>query len=415
MHLVLIGLNHRTAPLELRERVSFTGDEVGPALGDLRRLIGEAVLLSTCNRAEVYCVAPNPHEAWERVLGFLEGRGGLPAQELRRHAYQKADAEVVRHLFRVAGGLDSMLLGESEVLGQVRRSMSAAAAAGSLGLALSRLFHGAIRAGRRVREETEVGRRALSVSTAGVQLASRVLGDLRGRRAALIGAGEAGRLVAKALRIVGVADLAIANRSPARAQALARNLGGRVVALEDLPALLEGADVIISATDAPEYVISREAVAQAVALRHRPLFIFDLAVPRDVDPQVGELEGVRLFNIDHLSAIAEENLARRRQEAAKAEAIVEQEVARFLRWWDSREALPIVRQLHRRAEETRRRELERALRRLGDLPPQERRVLEAMTRSIVKRLLHDPTLALKRHPSKAYLQAARLLFDLPEE
>jgi len=275
------------------------------------------------------------------------------------------------------------------------------------------LFHSAVRVGRRVREDTEVSRNALSISFAGVQLAQRVLGDLRGLRVLLVGAGEAGQLVAGALRTVGVGGLMIANRTTARAEELASSLGGTVVPFSDIEQTISQADIIITATDSPGYIISRQWVAAALQNRfEKPLFLFDLAVPRDIDPDVASLDGVRLFNIDDLASIAEENLEERKRAAIEAEAIVEEEVGRFMRWWDSLDAVPIIRSLRQQAEEIRERELARALRKMPGLPPEQAEVVESLTRSIVNKLLHGPTTALKQRTDKSQLQTARDLFRL---
>ncbi len=414
MHILLVGLNHKTAPLEVREEVSFPREELLDALPRLKERVGEGVILSTCNRTEVYTIAHSAASAAGAIRQFVAEYHGLAAEALSPHLYEYTDARAARHLFRVAGGLDSMVLGEHQVLGQVRAALTAASRSGSLGVPLSRLFHGAIRAGRRVREETDISRNALSISYAGVQLAQRTLGSLSGLRVLLVGAGEAGQLVARALRPLGVSDLMIANRTRARAEELARQLGGRTVPMAELQRALVDADIVISATDAPGAIISRDMVREAMPQRaQRLLFLFDLAVPRDIDPLAGEMEGVRLFNIDDLSAIAEENLETRRQAVADAEAVIEEELARFMRWWESLEALPVFRALRRQAEDIRQRELARALRKLSSLTPEQQEVVNALTRSIVRKLLHDPTIALKQG-SSAQLQAARELFRLQD-
>lgn len=414
LHILLVGLNHRTAPLEVREEVSFPRAKLLDALPRLKEKVGEGVILSTCNRTEVYTIAHSAARAASEVTYFVAEYHGLAPEALSPHLYEHTDAQAARHLFRVASGLDSMVLGEHQVLGQVRAALTAASQSGSLGVPLSRLFHGAIRAGRRVREETEISRNAISISYAGVQLAQRTLGGLSGLRVLLVGAGEAGQLVARALRPLGVCDLMVANRTRSRAEELARQLSGRTVPMSEVQRALVEADIVISATDAPEAVISRDMVQEAMLQRgQRVLFLFDLAVPRDIDPRAGELEGVRLFNIDDLSAIAEENLETRRQAVAEAEGIIEEELARFMKWWESLEALPVVKALHRQAEDIRRRELARALRKLSGLAPEQQEVVNALTRSIVRKLLHDPTIALKQG-SSAQLQAARELFRLEE-
>jgi glutamyl-tRNA reductase len=406
-------LNHISAPLEVRERVSFSRAGLADALRALSEQVGEGVVLSTCNRAEVYCAAEDTARAAERVRRFIAESHGLKPDAVSPYLYERTDAEAARHLFRVASGLDSMLLGESQVLGQVSDALRAASEAGAIRVPMVGLFHAAVRTGRRVREQTELGRNPLSVSYAGVHLAQRVLGSLVGLRALLIGAGEAGQLVARALRSAGVAELTIANRTLARAEELAQSLGGRAMPFSDIPSALARADIVIAAADSPEYVVTQEMVAAAFLERNgRPLFAFDLAVPRDVDPQIADLDGVRLYNIDDLSAIAEENFTKRKQSVGDAEAVVEEELARFMAWWESLDAIPAIKTLRQQAEAIRQRELARALRKMPNLPPEHRAVLEAMTRSIVNKLLHDPTLALKQRPGDQQLQDAQELFRL---
>ncbi|MCH8206657.1 MAG: glutamyl-tRNA reductase, partial [Chloroflexi bacterium] len=312
-----------------------------------------------------------------------------------------------------ASGLDSMIVGESQILGQVRDALSVASESQSLQVPQVGLFHAAVRTGRRVREETDVGRNALSISYAGVKLAQQVLGTLQGQRVLLIGAGEAGRLVANALRTAGVGELMIANRTMARADELARGLGGRVVPFEDIEDALSGADIVVAATDSPDYIVTLSMVTAVVGRRRTgPLFFFDLAVPRDVDPEVASLDGVRLYNIDDLSSIAEENLASRRRAAVEAESIVEQELTRFMRWWESLEGIDLIKGLRTQAEAIRERELERAMRRMPDLASEHRQVVEALTKSIVNRLLHERTKSLRQGRGEDGPDEERDLFRL---
>ncbi|MCH7745421.1 MAG: glutamyl-tRNA reductase, partial [Chloroflexi bacterium] len=408
MRITLIGLNHKSAPLEVREQVSFSKSQLEEALPLLKDRIGESVILSTCNRTEFYAVGENPARIAEQVRLFIADYHGISAKIISQHLYEYTDADAVRHLLRVASGLDSMIIGESQILGQVRDSLSAASDAQSVQTALLGLFHAAVRTGRRVRDETDVGRNALSISYAGVQLAQRTLGTLSGRKALLIGAGEAGQLVAKALRTVGIADLMIANRTLSRAEDLTQSLGGRAVPFSEIESALGEADIVISATDSPEFVITTAMASSAVNGRgEAPLFLFDLAVPRDVDPQVADLPGLKLFNIDDLFSIAEENLEERKRAAVDAEAIVEDELVRFMAWWDSLDAVPIIKTLRQHAEEVRIRELERALRKVPNLSDEQREVMDALTTSIVNKLLHDPIASLKQQTDKSQLQAAR--------
>ena len=414
--ILLTGLNHKTAPLEIRESVSFSKEQLPDALPALAEEVGEGVILSTCNRTEVYTIGDEPAEAAGGIRRFVADYHGLSPNVVDAHLYDRTDVDAVRHLFRVTSGLDSMILGESEILGQVREALTAAAGSQSLRAPVSRLFHRAIRTGRRVREETEVGRNALSISSAAVHLAQRVLGDLSGLTVLLIGAGEAGQLVAKALRTTGAGDLMMANRTPERAEELARDMGGTAIPYDGFGPSMENADIVIAATEAPEYVLSRDSIVSVASERNgRGLFLFDLAVPRNVEPEAASIDGVSLFNVDDLSAIAEENLEGRKEAANDAETIVEEEVAHFMSWWESLEAMPIIRALREQAETIRKGELDRALHDMPDLSDRDAEALEAMTRSIINRLLHNPTVSLKQRTDEAHLRAARDLFKLLDD
>ena len=416
MHILLTGLNHKTAPLDLRERVSFTREQLPDALPALADRAGEGVIISTCNRTEVYTVNEEPIEGAAGIHDFIADYHGLDHKTLSPSLYDRTGAEAVAHLFRVASGLDSMVLGESEILGQVRGALTAASVSHSLSSPMSRLFHRAIRTGRRVREETALGRNSLSASYAAVHLAQRVLGDLDGRRVLLIGAGEAGQLVARALSTTGASELTVANRTFERSEALANSLGGKAITLEEAVPSLVNTDILIAATEAPGYVLTRDDIDRASDSRNgQPLFLFDLSVPRNIDPDVAAAGGVKLFNIDDLSSIAEENLHGREEAAADAEVIVEEETALFMELWDSLEAVPLIKELREQAERTRQRELARAVRKLPDLSSEDLETLDALTRSIINRLLHGPTVSLKQHSDEAHLRAARELFRLWEE
>ena len=402
--------------METRERVSFPREQLSDALLKFKNQIGECVILSTCNRTEIYGASDKPLETAEQVRALLAGYHGLRLEDIGARLYQHTDADAVRHLFRVASGLDSMIVGESQILGQVRQALTAASESQSAQASLVALFHAAVRVGRRVRKDTDVGQNALSISHAAIRLAQRVMGTLGGLSVLLIGAGEAGRLVAAALRTVGVTDLMIANRTRARGEELARTLGGRAQPFSQIEDSLREASIVIAATESSEFVITEEVVKSARRERREAgLFLFDLAVPRAIDPRVASLDGVSLFNIDDLSSIAEENLAERRRAAYHAEDIIEDELAHFMGWWLSLDAIPTVKALRQRAEDIRRREVDRAVRKMPDIPSGQLDVVEALTRAIVKRLLHDPTVFLKQQADKSQLQVARSMFGLSND
>ncbi len=413
MHILLTGLNHKTAPLDVRERVSFSKEQLPAALPSLAAEAGQGIILSTCNRTEIYTVTEEPADSAKDVRGFISRFHGVDVGLIAPHLYELSDADAVSHLFSVASGLDSLILGESEILGQVREALRAGSSSGSLRPDLSRLFHRAIRTGRRVRDETDLGRNALSMSYAAVQLAQRVIGELQGRQVLLIGAGEAGQLVARALQTTGASQLLIANRTQARSQDLAEQLGGLAIPFSEIVASLEYADIVIAATAAPDYVLSRDEVTAVGGARNgRPLFLFDLSVPRNIDPSSAAVESVTLFNIDDLSSVAEENLRKRKDAAVGAERIIEEEAGKFISWWDSLEAVDLIRALRERSERTRAQELERARPKMSELSESDAEVLDALTRSIVNRILHDPTISLREVSGEMELQAARDLFRL---
>lgn len=399
--------------MEIRERVSFSGERLYDALLKFKKQVGECIILSTCNRTEIYSASDSPAESAEQIRRLLAGYQGLTPEAICPYLYEHTDADAVRRLFRVTGGLDSMIVGEPQILGQVRDALTAASESQSVEASLVTLFHAAIRVGRRVRKDTDVGRNALSISYVAVRLAQRVMGTLCGRSVLLIGAGGVGRLVASAFRTVGVTDLMIANRTRARGEELARILGGSVKPFSQIEASLGAADIVIAATGSSEFVITEDMVKSAARERRKAqMFLLDLAVPRDVDPRVASLDNINLFNIDDLSSIAEENLAERKRAAYHAEGIIEEEVARFMRWWLSLDSVPVIKTLRQRAEDIRRREVDRAICKMHDIPPGQLEVVEALTRSIVKKLLHDPTVFLRHQADKSQLQAARYLFGL---
>lgn len=415
MKFLVIGLNHRTAPLEIREKLAVTREQLPKALETLKNRLGQGVILSTCNRSEFYTVS-NDSRTEARLKGFISGWSHIPLPKLAPHLYVYYQEECVRHLFRVASGLDSMILGESQILGQVRDAFGAAAQAKAVRGPLSRLFHQALRVGKRVRRETALGQNALSVSRACVELARRCLGDLGSFRVTVIGAGEAGRLAAKAFKDSGTSQILVTNRNFLRAMEVARELGGEALPMERLPWALAHSDIVISCTDAPEPILRRAEVEAAMQHRSgRPLFLIDNAVPRDIDPSVKELPNVYLYDVDDLEAVSQANRLEREKEAEKAELIVREEMERFMAWWRSLEVVPTIAQLRERAEAIRQRELSKTLRKLEGLPPEQAERLDALTKAIVKKLLHHPITFIKERRSAIHIQVARELFQLEEE
>jgi len=398
--LSLVGISHHGASLEVRERVALDPDEAAELARELAGDEGEAVCLSTCNRTELYVAGPG---AEERAAGALDDVDGA--------LYRRADDEAARHLFRVAAGLDSRVRGETEILGQVR----AAYALGTPGPLLDRLFREALRVGRKVRAQAPVGDPAASAASAAAVLAERVLGDLTDRQVLLIGAGEIGEATAGRLVARGAEVAFVANRGEERRGRVARRLEAEPLSLEQIPRALAEADVIVASTNSRSYLVSRDEVERALATRERrPLLLIDLAVPRDLDPEIGTLPYAFLYDVDDLDEAVGTGTVE--GAAARAEAIVAEEAERFRAWQASRGVVPAIASLRARAEEIRLGELERAGRRLADLSPEERRAVEAVTVQIVNKLLHDPTVRLKEAAAgadgAAYADAVRHLFGL---
>jgi glutamyl-tRNA reductase len=395
--LSVVGISHHVAPVELRERVALPETDAA----ELARALGDAVCLSTCNRTEIYL--SGDHE--ERALGSLERIAGEP---LGGVAYRMHDEAAAVHLFRVAAGLDSLVPGESEILGQVRSAYEAV----TPGPLLDHVFRQALSLGKRVRSETAIGESPASVPSAAAALASQVFGDLDGRRVLLVGAGRIGELAAGSLAARGATISYVANRSPDAARELAHRFGGEPLAQDELASKLGEVDVVLASTSAPGLVLH---AADVPARRRRPLFFIDIAVPRDVDPAVHELEGCYLYDIDDLEAVVSETLAGRRAEAARAERLVVEEATRFRAWQASLDVVPAIASLRARAEEIRAAELAK----LGELPEDERRTLESVTAQILNKLLHLPTVRMKQAAMAAegvaYADAVRHLFGLEDE
>ncbi|MGE3619778.1 MAG: glutamyl-tRNA reductase [Acidimicrobiia bacterium] len=398
MSVVVIGLNHRTAPLELLERMTVDDERLPKALHDLvgRDNVSEAVLLSTCNRLEVYVVAERFHGAYQDVRHFLSQTAFLGPEEFADHLYVHYEAPAAKHLFEVAAGLDSAVLGESEILGQVKVAWERSRQEGAAGPALNLLFRHALEAGKRARTETGIGRNTTSVSQAAVAMADRRLDGLAGRSVLVLGAGEMGESMALGLAKAGVAEILVANRTWARAVELAGRVGGRAVRLLEVVDALDGVDVLLTSTGAASALLGRADLEPVVARREgRPLLVVDIAVPRDVDPSVGDLDGVTLLDMDDLRAFADAGDRARRSEAAKVVDLLEDELHRYVGASSARAAAPAIVALRERAEAVRQAELERYRSRLEGLDPAQVEAVEALTRGIVGKLLHGPSVALR--------------------
>jgi glutamyl-tRNA reductase len=417
MRLLVVGLSHRTAPVELREAVDFSRQGLDRALDALTaRGVGpEVVVLSTCNRAEIYTMAGNGIE--EPLGQFFSDYHGIPPDRLTPHLYTRIGADAARHLFRVAAGLDSLVVGEPQILGQVKSAFALSSDRGQTGAITNRLFHAAFGVGKRVRTETGLAGGAVSVSYAAIALARKIFGSLKDLEVLILGAGEMAKLTGVHLKSQAVRGMTIASRTLETAQRLAGQLEGRAAAWDQLDACLANADIVIAATGSPEPVLTRTRVEEAMRHRQdRPLFVIDIAVPRDVEPSVGDLNQVFLYHIDDLRSIVQENLSRRAAELEHAEAIVAEEVARFAAWMQSRGVVPTVVALRQRFEAIRRSELQRLEPKMASLPPEARARIDDVTRLIVEKLLLMPTEQLKAEPdegpSSAYAEALHRLFGL---
>ncbi len=411
--LVLLGWNFRTAALSVRERVAFSTDEVREVLERIRvtGLVTEGVVVSTCNRSEIYGVSDGEgtNEALTRLIS--EWRG-LDPGEAAAGSFHREGAEAARHLFHVAAGLDSMALGESEVLGQVRTALRLAREAGATRSVLHRMFESALAAGKRVRTETEIARHPLSIPSIGFELATKVFGDMAERSMLVLGAGDTGTLFVEQARAAGVADLRIANRSPERSEELARRVGGRVVPWDRLAAELPEADVVVGTTASPEPVVRRRDVEAAMRERRgRPMFFLDLAMPRDFEAGVGDIYNVYAYGLDDLKEVAEENRVRRSREVPRAVAILEEDLARFLAWFGNLAVVPTLNDLQARMVALRDAELAR-------VAPGDRERFREFADAIAAKLLHQPMRRLKAEPDASRkldrVEAVRHLFDLDE-
>ncbi len=425
MSLLVVGLSHRTVPLEILERMTVSAEHLPKALGDLvsRDFVSEAVILSTCHRTEIYVDAERFHGGVQDIRHFLTGLAFLPPEDFSDHLFTYHEEAAAAHLFAVTSGLDSVVLGESQVLGQVRTAWERAREEGTAGSRLSALFRHALEVGKRVRSETAIGRGVTSLSQAAVAMATDRLGTLEGRKLVLLGAGEMGEGMAADLAASTDAsdgdgpEVVVASRTRHRAVKVAEKVGAEVVDIAELPAALARADVLLSSTGSPTVVLGRAELAAVMGARsERPLLIVDMGMPRDIDPSVRSLAGVTLLDLADLQEFVEAGLDERRQEVGRVKAIVADEVVRFQEAVAERQAAPLVSALRDRAEVLRRAELDRYRNRLEGLDPRQAEAVAALTRSLLGKVLHEPTVRLKESAGSArgerLAEATRELFDL---
>jgi len=417
--LLALGVSHKTAPLDLRERLSLTEGRAVSALAELTAApeIHEAAAISTCNRTELYLIVSDPVEAESAALGVLTRQAEIRPTELLGHLYSLRAGDAARHLLQVTAGLDSMILGEAEIQGQVKRAYELAMVEGATGPVLNRLFRGALSAGGRAREETGISEKGVSIPSVAVELARRTIGDLSDRRVLVVGAGETAELVARALVARGVETVFVANRHYDRAIGLAQRFGGTAVRFDELPEQLGSADIVVSATNSPHHIVERDGLAAVMEQRpERPLLAIDIAVPRDIDPECREIAGVTVHDIDDVQQIVERNEGGREAEARRAERIIDTELERFERWLGLQEVVPTISALRGHGDEVVRRVLAENESRWESLSDADRERVETMAKAIASRLLHDPTLRIRRSACSGeayfFISALRELFGL---
>lgn len=420
MSIVLLGLNHKSATVEIRERVAFSKTQIknnADAIRSLNGLMGIAIL-STCNRTEFYLDASNDAQAIAAMMQFISQQSGFAVEKLEQHMYIRKGKEAVDHLFTVAGGLDSMILGESQIQGQVQDAYNYALEYDLSDSVINTLFMNALTVGKRVRTETYIDRQAVSISSAAVELAKQELGVLNDKTVLILGAGETSELAARHLVSNGIASVIVANRTFDKAQRLAEEFGGKAIKLDVFSAYLDQADIIISCTASPRYVVEKKHIAKLVQGRTRPLFFIDIAVPRDIEPAVAELPQVFLCDIDDLQEVVAQNLEGRKKEAEKARSIIDEELDNFFFWLDTLLVVPTIVKMREQAEDIKQHEVEKAIRRIDNITPREQKIIEQLAHSIVSQWLHRPISNLKTMAGKraerieCYINAMDDLFEL---
>ena len=422
MNFLIVGLNHKSAPIEIREKLSFPSTTIREPLLKLCSLkaINEGVILSTCNRVEVMGVTNDVDKGLWQIKSFLSKFHSISMSELGPHLYSYSCEEAARHIFRVASSLDSMVLGEPQILGQVKEAFGYATEHGTSGVIINKLFHKAFNVAKRVRTETKISSSAVSISYAAVELAKKIFGELQGKSVMLIGAGEMGELAARHLVNSGIKEIFIANRTFERAVKMAKAFNGTPVMFREILHYLKRADIIVTSTAARDFIITPEIVKEAMReRRNSPAFFIDIAVPRNIDPKVNKVSNVYLFDVDDLQGVVAANLKEREKEARYAEKIVMEELEGFCKWVSSLNVVPTIKSLRERFEEIRKQEVEKTLPGLKNVTDKEKKSLEAMTSAIINKILHHPVTHLKKEHDSVegdlYIEATRKLFDLSDK
>ena len=421
MHLTLVGLSHKTAPVDIREKLTFPADVQPDALATLVAMdaVNECIIVSTCNRTEIYAVTSAEDNGVDAVIDFMANYHDLDRSQLVNYLYSKQGEDVIKHLFRVVASLDSMVLGEAQILHQVKEAYDHAFDEGTTGRILNELFRRSFTVGKRVRTETEIGENAVSISYAAIELAKRVFDTLEGRTVLVLGAGKMSELTAKHLNANGVNNTIVANRTLARAEELAAKFNGRAIPFEERYDYMREADIIVSATSAKEYVITKDELAPYATHRPDPLFLIDIAVPRDIDPACGDLSQVYVYDVDALDGIVAANLEERMREARRAEVIIVEEIESFETWLETMEVAPTIAAMRAKAEKIRLDEMHKAMRRLGALDDCDIETIDRLTKAIINKMLHEPTAALKEASGGkrgvAAIETARMLYGLDKD
>jgi glutamyl-tRNA reductase len=420
MKVLVAGLNHNTADIEVREKVAFNGSKLQEGLVELKNLphVDEVVILSTCNRMELYAGVKDTEKASESIKTFISGFHNIDRALLDKAIYVYDDVDAVRHIFRVASSLDSMVIGEPQILGQLKEAFELALEKKTTGILLNKLMKKAISVAKRVRSETKIAENAVSISFAAVELAKKIFTDLSAKVFMLLGAGEMAELAAKHLMSNGVKEVIVANRRYERACELAKEFSGRPVALDNFLREMVHSDIVICSTGAPNYIVVKEQMQKVMKERkQRQVFIIDISVPRNIDPKINDLDNVYLYNIDDLQGIVDANMFERKKEAEKAERIIEEEIEPFFQWLSSLDSVPTIVALREKMEKIKNDEIEKLLNRFPDLDEKQRKAIEHMASSIVNKLIHPPTIALKKDSEDRDLIVAiiKKLYEIDDE
>lgn len=419
MKMLVVGLSHKTAPVEIREKVAFSPTAMADPLRQMMALdaVSEGIIVSTCNRVELYAVSREPERGVLQLKHFLADFHAVPFDRLEEHLYDYIGEDAIRHVLRVAASLDSMVIGEPQILGQIKTAYGYAREFKTAGLILNRFMHKAFSVAKRVRTETAIASNAVSVSFAAVELARKIFDRLENKTVMLIGAGEMCELAAKHFINCGVAEVMVTNRTFARAEKLAAEFKGRAVAFENFRDQLHKVDIVLSSTGAPDYVLEASKLAEVIKLRrNKPMFLIDIAVPRDIEPKANKIDNIYLYDVDDLQGVVQSNIKERHKEAAKAEAIIDVEINQFYRWLSTLEVKPTIVSLRNKLEALRQSEVQKTLTNLG-ADDKTTKAIEALTRALVNKILHQPTSILKDAQNLAdgdvYIDAVRTLFALP--